>query len=188
MGLDQYLYAEAYLGRWEHSPLTERAKADLALEAAGIAHLQQEDAGVTVRATAAYWRKANQVHRWFVKNIQADNDDCGTYYVAVEDLQTLREAAVFVLASSELVPDTVKNGASLSAETGWEWKDNIEIGEVILDPKVAHEVLPTVEGFFFGSTEYDQWYIRDLVRTVEQLDPILARPGYDVDYYYHSSW
>lgn len=40
---------------------------------------------------AAYWRKANQIHKWFVNNVQNGNDDCGTYYVSCEQLEELVE-------------------------------------------------------------------------------------------------
>jgi hypothetical protein len=37
----------------------------------------------------AYWRKANQIHAWFVNNIQNGKDDCGTYEVTGEQLLEL---------------------------------------------------------------------------------------------------
>jgi hypothetical protein len=36
---------------------------------------------------------------------------------------------------------------------------------VIEDPTVAKRLLPTREGFFFGSTEYDEEYLRDVKAT-----------------------
>jgi hypothetical protein len=59
-------------------------------------------------------------------------------------------------------------------------------------------VLPTSNGFFFGSTEADQYYWGELQRTVEQLkilidewkkpyneqDPLIRNS----DFYYSSSW
>ena len=38
---------------------------------------------------AVYWRKANQIHKWFVDNIQNGVDDCGEYYVSKENLEAL---------------------------------------------------------------------------------------------------
>ena len=29
-----------------------------------------------------YWRKANQIHNWFVQNVQGGEDDCGIYEVS----------------------------------------------------------------------------------------------------------
>lgn len=36
-----------------------------------------------------YWRKANQIHKWFVDNVQGGVDDCSKYEVDVEKLKEL---------------------------------------------------------------------------------------------------
>ena len=38
-----------------------------------------------------YWRKANQIHNWFVQNCQNGVDDCGRYAITVADLKKLKE-------------------------------------------------------------------------------------------------
>ena len=35
------------------------------------------------------------------------------------------------------------------------------------DNSKAEELLPTASGFFFGSTEYDEWYFKDVERSIE---------------------
>jgi hypothetical protein len=52
-----------------------------------------------------YWRKANQIHNWFVKNVQKGVDDCGTYYVSTEKLQKLVETCKEVLDNHELAEE-----------------------------------------------------------------------------------
>lgn len=49
------------------------------------------------------------------------------------------------------------------------------------------DVLPAQEGFFFGSTEYDEWYFKDLEETRDVLEALLKEDtrGY---YSYQSSW
>ncbi|HAB99734.1 MAG TPA: hypothetical protein DCE71_07935 [Parachlamydiales bacterium] len=37
----------------------------------------------------ADWRKANQIHGWFVDNVQSGNDDCKIYNVSGEQLRGL---------------------------------------------------------------------------------------------------
>ena len=54
------------------------------------------------------------------------------------------------------------------------------------DPEVAAELLPTQGGFFFGSTDYDEWYWKDLEYTRDTLKQILEEPS--EDFRYHSSW
>lgn len=58
--------------------------------------------------------------------------------------------------------------------------------EVINKPEIADEKLPTQSGFFFGSTEYDEFYFNDLQDTIEIIDKCLAL---NYDYFeYCSSW
>lgn len=54
------------------------------------------------------------------------------------------------------------------------------------DHSKAPELLPAQSGFFFGSTEYDEWYFRDLDTTETILSECLANE--DGEYHYHSSW
>lgn len=53
----------------------------------------------------------------------------------------------------------------------------------------AIKLLPTTSGFFFGSTEYDEWYWKDIEETRDRLNELLSDPTID-DYYftYQSSW
>jgi len=58
--------------------------------------------------------------------------------------------------------------------------------KVLADHSLAEELLPSHSGFFFGSTEYDEWYFKDLARTVEIIDRCLASK---FDYFeYQASW
>lgn len=58
---------------------------------------------------------------------------------------------------------------------------------VLSNPKEAEEILPTQSGFFFGSTEYDEYYFYDCERTVLEIDRILNETDYDM-MMYSSSW
>lgn len=49
-----------------------------------------------------------------------------------------------------------------------------DISKVISDHSLAEKVLPTEDGFFFGSTEYDDWYFDDLLDAKEQLTQLLT--------------
>jgi hypothetical protein len=50
-------------------------------------------------------------------------------------------------------------------------------------------ILPPQEGFFFGGTDIDEWYWRDLMDTINQLQPIIDRPDFEsLSFYYQSSW
>lgn len=61
---------------------------------------------------------------------------------------------------------------------------------VLLEPAIADEVLPTHPGFFFGSTEIDEWYMQDLKSTIEIIDNVIDRltpDGYP-EFIYRASW
>ena len=57
---------------------------------------------------------------------------------------------------------------------------------VIIDKSKAEQLLPSSSGFFFGNTEYDEWYYNDIQDTIEILEKALEDE--DGDYYYSSSW
>ena len=61
---------------------------------------------------------------------------------------------------------------------------------VISQPAMAADVLPTQPGFFFGSYDYDEWYMEDMKNTVSQLDKILESvpEGGWTDFIYRASW
>ena len=55
------------------------------------------------------------------------------------------------------------------------------------DHSLADELLPTQEGFFFGSTTYDEWYYSDVKETIKVLEKEIMG-DMSGSYYYHSSW
>lgn len=58
--------------------------------------------------------------------------------------------------------------------------------EVLKNPKKGPELLPTEDGFFFGVTDYGEFYIEDLEQTIEICNWALNQ---NFDYFeYQSSW
>jgi hypothetical protein len=154
MGLDMYLSARKYLSGWNHSKAEEKAEFNKLAKDSGMSKLIASGApSGYLEFHVAYWRKANQIHKWFVDKVQKGEDDCGKYYVEREQLQELRDLCQAILD----------------------------------DPKKAEEELPTQAGFFFGGTDYDEYYLADLKETVSQLDNALACPD-SWEFEYHSSW
>lgn len=51
----------------------------------------------------------------------------------------------------------------------------------------AYEILPTTSGFFFGCTEYDDWYFKTLENTIEIIDNALKLSD-EWSLEYQSSW
>lgn len=183
MGLDQYLYRKQYVKQWEHD--TPEKKYSVTVKRGGklVKEIKPERISY-ITEQVAYWRKANQIHKWFVDNVQDGNDDCKEYYVTEEQLQELVDLCAKVLANSKLVDGKVVNGYTVG-EKGW--IPNMEDGKNIEDPKTAKELLPNQAGFFFGSEEYDEWYLEQIQETHDTLKALLEEKS-NGDYYYESSW
>jgi hypothetical protein len=176
MGLDQYLNKKIYIGNQYRKP-EEKTKV-----VSPDGHVKEDKVKYIIEE-AGYWRKANAIHNWFVKHVQGGEDDCKEYYVSHDDLAELLETVKKVLKSSPLVDGTINNGYSFV--DGIKTYNTSE-GKVMKDPSEAQRLLPTTEGFFFGSTDYDEWYVKDLEATVKILEDALADEN--ADYYYQSSW
>ena len=136
---------------------------------------------------AVYWRKANQIHKWFVDNIQNGVDDCGEYYVSKENLEAL-------LKKINDLFEEVKPYIDLSAIDFSEIEPK-EFDEMIASNMekinvICNKYLPTQSGFFFGGVNYNYWYFDDLAFTKKELEKLLEDNEENKvgNLYYHSSW
>lgn len=182
MGLDMYLTRHTYVKNWKGVPKAQQTKVKVTKGGKPLPGIDPDKVSYIIEEVG-YWRKANAIHRWFVMNVQDGNDDCGEYYVSTEQLQELLDAVEKVLQASKLVEGTVNNGYTFGPNG--EKIYHTESGLVIDNPNTAKNLLPTEEGFFFGSTDYDEYYVNDLKETQEILKDAIAVGGV---YYYHSSW
>jgi hypothetical protein len=149
MGLDMYLDKRTYVKYWEHNgdnnyevKVTKKNE-PTNIDPKKVKYIIEE---------AGYWRKANQIHRWFVENVQDGVDNCGDYYVERNQLQALLDLCKIVQK----------------------------------DHSKAEELLPSASGFFFGGTDYDEWYYNDIENTISILEDALEDEN--GEYYYTSSW
>ena len=111
MGLDMYLYGKRSIWSWADEdktiaksvnnlfgfdPTEEQLRCDT------------ESTVCSVTLRVAYWRKANAIHNWFVKNVQDGKDECQESYVSREQLTELLNTVKVVLAdrskAEELLP------------------------------------------------------------------------------------
>lgn len=140
----------------------------------------------------ADWRKANAIHKWFVDNVQDGNDNCKEYRVNQKQLEDLYELVCDVLEHCELKEGKVRNGYSFRKFLGIPYKKYNKVTGKVLSRKsrkYCAEHLPTQDGFFFGNTDYNEYYYNDLLYTKDRLEYILNH--YNVDsakIYYSSSW
>jgi hypothetical protein len=118
------------------------------------------------------WRKSNQIHRWFVVNIQNGNDDCGRYEISrqnIIDIKELCEKVISFTTKSEKPVEYWKDGNGVSHKC-WQVPTYTITEEGM---KFVEENLPTQSGFFFGGVKYDDWYFYDVERSIEQFNRIL---------------
>jgi hypothetical protein len=188
MGLDMYLSKRHYVKNWDHMKPEEQHQITIKKNHLKVAYINPKKIDYIVEE-AGYWRKANQIHAWFVEHCQEGNDDCKEYIVERLQLQELLDTCILVRDSSKLVDGNIKNGYTF--ENGKE-KPIIEKGETIEDPSVAQDLLPSAEGFFFGSTDYDKYYMDDINNTIAILEAELSIDYggglNEPEYYYNSSW
>lgn len=153
MGLDSYLERDERLTDGWHKVDVRAFVDDKEVVRKGVEN-------PVLNTSVAYWRKANQIHNWFVENVQGGDDDCKRHYVPYHKLRELYD-----------ICDRILKATGKTRQ------------------KLAKELLPTREGFFFGTYEYDDYYYECIEDTCKQLEPILAYPDLtNVSYYYQSSW
>ncbi len=83
MGLDMYLYA-----RKSFSDYRPKEK-EISTKIKELVGFPEDSDHMIIMAEVMYWRKANQIHQWFVENVQDGNDNCGEYYVSRDDIEKL---------------------------------------------------------------------------------------------------
>jgi hypothetical protein len=152
MGLDMYLYKKTYI--WQGDWIKPEAKQEVVVKKGGEVDTKIKPERVKyVVEEAGYWRKANQIHKWFVDVVQEGNDNCGSYYVSRDTLEELLDICK----------------------------------QVRDDHSKAEQLLPTQSGFFYGGTEYDEWYFTDIDNTIKIIEECLEDENAD-DFEYSSSW
>jgi len=142
-----------------------------------------------------YWRKANAIHGWFVRELAGGIDECQPIHVSRENLITLRQLCLEALRDRALneVPSTqTKNGFSL--------EEGQDVGQVIAERMATEMSIAVMEkefddttdplrptaGFFFGGNAKDEYYYQDIMETINIINQAL-RGGGDT-FIYQASW
>ena len=169
MGLDMYLTRKKYIGaEYEH----RNVEANISIKIGGKEIPIDIKKISYIEEAVAYWRKANAIHNWFVNNIQEGEDDCKEYYVSTEDLQKLLDLCKEVKEKAILVDGDV--ASSYSVKDG-EWVPNLVNGKIIQNAEEIAKILPTQEGFFFGNTDYNEYYMDDIENTIRIIEEQIER-------------
>ena len=174
MGLDMYLEMRKHVSKFDYAAFDREADEWPPPFAADYSALSEygpegfdkfsEFGGIQLTFPVGYWRKANAIHGWFVRECGGGVDECQPMYVSREKLQELRLACNNVLKAP--------------------------VGVSIEDVADDYGLLPT-QGFFFGGYEMDEWYMDDLRRTIEIIDHIsslVPEDDYHYSFIYQASW
>ena len=103
MGLDMFLDNKIFLINSNSSDADKIKQINAVF---GIEGDEDNDYGVKeVTFNVAYWRKANSIHAWFVKNVQDGKDECQESWVSREVLEELVEICKQVIEKPELSRD-----------------------------------------------------------------------------------
>jgi len=141
-----------------------------------------------------YWRKANAVHGWFVRECAYGEDECQEIFVSREHLLKLRSDCNNALANRENAVPNNEDNVIIKQPVG----SGQDLAQFIIDNMkkeqekigttlVSDDPLQPTAGFFFGSTEKDEWYYNDLLETLDIIDRALALDdGWEI--IYQASW
>ena len=114
-----------------------------------------------------YWRKANAIHNFFVQECQDGVDECQVSMVSKEALEDLlgRCKRAMKLKKIYLNDGIIKDGQGLET------------------------FLPTTTGFFFGGSEFDEWYFNGVAETKKLITKVLKQTDFDKQIIlYRASW
>ena len=114
MGLDMYLNVTESISNYdfEKSRNGNNDRFDAIIEASGLATKVEDRKRIKVEYEAMYWRKANQIHGWFVENCGDGVDECQVIPVRRERLVELHSICGQLLDTGsrelamELLPPT----------------------------------------------------------------------------------
>lgn len=189
MGLDMYLQKHSYVKNWSRMGETELHDVTVKKGGKERTDILPERVSYIVEEVA-YWRKFNALHDWFVKNVADDSDDCKPVYVSKQQLKELHETLLKV----KNVLDNATIG-EIEYTYGWQGENDLKaVKRVYLCEDEINDLFPPVRGFFFGSTDIDEWYKEDVDSTIVVLDGLLKeiedmeKMGVSFSFYYQASW
>ena len=93
MGLDMFLTARKYVSKYSDNDFASNIQAAVSNnifipEGARVNNIELE---------IGYWRKANAIHNWFVKNTQNGVDECQDTWINRNDLISLRNLCEMII-------------------------------------------------------------------------------------------
>lgn len=147
MGLDMYLTKHIYVGA-EYKHRRVKGIIDISV---GDEKLPINFSKVTeIIEKVGYWRKANHIHAWFVKNVQDGKDDCGNYYVSTEKMQELPSVVNQVLGNHNLAEELLPTQDGFFF--GGTSYDDYYFSDLEYTKEVMEEALKSSDDFYYHSS------------------------------------
>lgn len=159
----------------------------------------------------AYWRKFNALHGYIVNNFAEGKDDQKPIFLDEFDLKTIQQVVRdSIKLYSQCVKELLKSDAVFASEYK-EWlalkaqektaNDQYE-RFCTLEENIAKKVTPLIEeyifegasclkptsGFFFGSEEFDDYYLSECIRTDKILTSLLKSEDFNKKQFYYTCW
>lgn len=164
MGLDMYLEARKYFSKFDYKSDSDEKLPDYKELTKFFPEGSDElgsHAGAHLEITVGYWRKANAIHAWFVRECANGVDECQPIPVRNGKLRELKVVIEYLIDIADL-PSV---------------KEEIE------------KLLPPTAGFFFGDTEVNEYYWADLRHTLDILNRAIdLEENQGCDITYQASW
>ena len=146
---------------------------------------------IGVTQNVGYWRKANHIHKWFVDNVQDGEDNCDYYELKPSQLEKLLNTCKEVIKLIEDDKNTTTKPITYNEIKDGKFQE-VQGTEIVYSDETyskVEELLPTRSGFFFGGTEYDQWYFEDVKNTITMIEKVLVETDFENQFVvYGSSW
>ena len=161
MGLDMYLSKRTYVKNWDH--MSDSQKHNITVKQGDKIREDIKPERISyITEEVGYWRKFNALHNYIVQNCADGVDNCQEIEISKDEMKELLEVLIKV--------HNMKNTLLESGNT-----------------EKLNDLFPTSKGFFFGSTEYDEYYFQDVKDTIELFTELLKEEK--TDYFtYQASW
>jgi|TARA_R100000479_G_scaffold173322_1_gene119203 predicted DNA-binding transcriptional regulator AlpA len=166
MGLDMYFSRRTYVSSIKKDDEGNWVKQDvnnmeLKFDDADLSHINLKNVRY-IEEIFGEFRKFNALHGYVVDNFGGGRDECQVIYLDIDDLIQIHEMLSLV-------------------------QESLSIGDKV----IAEQTLPPQAGFFFGSTEIDEWYEEAVKEAVEVFGKVIEEHsivGYNASYSYQASW
>jgi hypothetical protein len=139
------------------------------------------------RGTVIEWRKANQIHGWFDHQL-GGVENVTKYPVKIKQLEFLLEDCIRV--KEHLIAGGMK-GFEQVTSSGIKDGEHFEKKEIVpmfVNVTLAKELLPPTPGFFFGSYDFDEYYLETINDTIKNLMTVLSTKQKGERFYYEAWW